>query len=151
MVLSKKFKKLAAARPVEKKIPVKEGDSNLPNLSVEENQDAFEEGQLSVDVFQTPTEIVVVAPVAGVKKQDIQVTLTDEVLTIRGKRNFVYEIERDHYFTRECFWGNFTRSIILPESIDTSKVKATFKEGIVTVRIPKVEKIRTRTIEIREE
>lgn len=109
------------------------------------------EGQLALDVFQTADEIVVVAPVAGVTKEDISINITDDVLTIKGSRNFCFKAEEADYFTQECFWGNFSRSIILPEAVDSSRVLASFKNGILTVRIPKMEKIRTRMVKIKEE
>lgn len=109
------------------------------------------EGQLALDVFQTADEIVVVAPVAGVTKDGISINITDDVLTIKGSRNFCFKAEEADYFTQECFWGNFSRSIILPEAVDSSRVSASFKNGILTVRIPKVEKIRTRMVKIKEE
>lgn len=110
-----------------------------------------EEGQLALDVFQTADEIVVVAPIAGVTIHDISINITDDVLTIKGNRNFQFKAEGADYFTQECFWGNFSRSIILPEAVDASQVSASFKNGILTVRIPKVEKIRTRMVKIKEE
>lgn len=110
-----------------------------------------EEGQLAIDVFQTTEEIVVVAPVAGVKLDDLLITVTDEVLTIKGKRHFQFNADQGDYFTQECFWGNFSRSIVLPESVDAVRIKASFKDGILTLRIPKVEKIKTRMIKIKEE
>lgn len=110
-----------------------------------------EEGQLSVDVFQTASEIVIVAPVAGVKLDDLSINITDEVLTIKGQRDFQFSVSSSDYFTQECFWGNFSRSVILPESVDASKVTSSFKNGILTVRIPKVERIKTRMVKIKEE
>ncbi|MEK7171958.1 MAG: Hsp20/alpha crystallin family protein [Patescibacteria group bacterium] len=110
-----------------------------------------EDGQLALDVFQTADEIVVVAPVAGVTLDDISINITDDILTVSGNRNFQFKAEEADYFTQECFWGKFSRSIILPEGIDASRVSASFKNGILTVRIPKVEKIRTRMVKIKEE
>lgn len=112
---------------------------------------ASPEGQLSVDVFQTATEIVVVAPVAGITLDDLSITVTDGILTIKGRRNFQFTPSLNDYFTQECFWGPFSRSIILPESVDTTNVAAFFKNGILCVRIPKMERIRTRIVKIREE
>lgn len=114
------------------------------------------EGQLALDVFQTPDEIVVVAPVAGVKKENLTLSINrtddhDEILQIRGRRDFHFAVEIGDYFTQECFWGNFSRSVILPESVDTTQVKASFRNGVLTVRIPKVERIKTRMIAIGEE
>lgn len=110
-----------------------------------------EEGQLALDVFQTADEIIIVAPVAGVTLDDISINITDDVLTVSGNRSFQFKAESADYFTQECFWGKFSRSIILPEGIDASRVSASFKNGILTVRIPKVEKIRTRMVKIKEE
>lgn len=116
-----------------------------------ENETAKEEGQLSVDVFQTAECIVIVAPVAGVKPEDLSINVTDDVLSIKGKRDLKFAVSAGDYFTQECFWGNFSRSVILPEAVDTSRVNASFNNGVLTVRIPKIEKIRTRTIKIKEE
>ena len=79
-----------------------------------------------------------VAPVAGVTLDDISINITDDILTVSGNRNFQFKAEEADYFTQECFWGKFSRSIILPEGIDASRVSASFKNGILTVRIPKV-------------
>lgn len=133
-----------------KKIPIEEKDE-LKTLNIGPVETS-EEGELSLDVFQTADEIIVVAPVAGVKKENLRVSVNhiakDYVLTIKGERKFEFKTETDDYFNKECFWGNFSRSIILPESVDISKVRATFKDGILIVRIPKVEKIKTRIVEI---
>lgn len=134
-----------------KAIIPKEMDSNLPQLHIGAETEPTEEGQLAVDVFQTPEEIVVVAPIAGVTKHDLTINITDDVLHIRGKRPFTWNVPKEDYFHHECFWGPFERSIILPDSIDLHKVKAMFKNGILTVRVPKVERLRSRDIEIREE
>lgn len=111
-------------------------------------------GELSVDVFQTPNEIVVVAPVAGVRPEDLNISVTDDkdkVLTISGSRNLQFKTEQNDYSVQECFWGAFARSIILPEDVSASGVKASFKNGILTVRVPKVERIKTRKVAIKEE
>lgn len=121
------------------------------NSFTNETEIAEESGQLALDVFQTATEIVIIAAIAGVMLDDLAIHITDEILTISGKRKFQFKVEPSDYFTQECFWGNFSRSVILPESVDTSRVRASFKNGILTIRIPKVEKIRMRVVEIREE
>lgn len=108
-------------------------------------------GELAVDVFQTPDEIVVVAPVAGVTSDDLAINITEGVLVISGQRHLEFDVAQADYFTQECFWGSFSRSIILPEAVDATSVTASFKDGILTVRIPKIEKIHTRMVEIREE
>lgn len=150
--------KKATPRKSETKVVPDEKDGMLPYVSEsdpepfeETSREKEEEGQLSVDVFQTADEIVVVAPVAGVKLQDISINITDEVLTIKGRRNFQFNVSPGDYFTQECFWGGFSRSIILPEFVDASRVAASFKNGILTVKIPKVERIHTRMVKIKEE
>lgn len=149
--------KKSTPRKSETKVVPDDKDGTLPYLAPSLNTEeqpvglTNEEGQLALDVFQTADEIVVVAPIAGVKFSDLSITITDEVLTLKGRRNFHFNVQPSDYFTQECFWGHFSRSIILPESVDTSNVSASFKTGILTIRIPKIEKIRTRMIKIKEE
>jgi len=108
-------------------------------------------GQLTLDIYQTPTHLVIVAPIAGVKLNDIDVSVTEDVLTIRGKRQHELTIARDDYFTQECFWGDFSRSIVLPASVDASKIAANFKDCILKISIPKTDRIPTKTIRIKPE
>lgn len=145
--------KKSTPRKSETKVVPDEKDGTLPYVKSlgSEAELIQQEGQLSVDVFQTASEIVIVAPVAGVTLDDLSITITDEVLTIKGQRNFQFHVSGSDYFTQECFWGNFSRSVILPEAVDASKVTASFRNGILTVRVPKVEKIRTRMVKIKEE
>lgn len=110
-----------------------------------------EEGELALDIFQTPEQIVVVAPIAGVNMEDITLTVTGEVLTIKGKRAFEFETAAQDYYTQECYWGAFSRSIILPESVDAHSITASYKNGILTVRIPKIEKTTMRVVHINEQ
>lgn len=124
--------------PIIKKTPI----SNLKET----------EGQVSLDVFQTEDKIVVLAPVAGVDPNDISISITDDVLTIRGERKFENEVNEENYFSRECYWGSFSRSIILPSNADASKISATFaKNHILRIEIPKTENISTKTIRIKHE
>lgn len=137
--------------PDEKDFALDEGFAEPASLETELTK---EEGQLAVDVFQTADEIIVVAPVSGVARDALEITVTDDqdkILTIRGQRRFQFKVESSDYFTQECFWGPFSRSIILPDSVDPSSVKASFKNGILTVHVPKVEKIKTRVVKIKEE
>lgn len=117
-------------------------------------QDPIEqEGQLSVDVYQTDTDIVIVAPVAGTDPNDLDLTITEDVITIKGRRELptTDKTNQDNYYTQECFWGNFSRSIVLPSEVDTSRVDARFKHNILTIRIPKIERIKTRNITIQHD
>lgn len=112
-----------------------------------------EEGQLSVDVYQTPTEMIIIAPVAGTPPSDININITDDVITIKGFREIPNKesIKTNDPYMKECFWGKFSRSVLLPGSVDASRAEARFKNNILTIRIPKTERVRTRLIQIREE
>lgn len=109
------------------------------------------EGQLALDVYQTKSHIVIVAPIAGVKMSDIKVSVTEDVLTIKGKRALEFDIPEEDYFTQECFWGDFSRSIVLPAAVDASMINATFKDGVLKVTIPKTERTKTKVVRIKAE
>jgi len=94
-------------------------------------------GQLSLDIYETPKELTILAPIAGVSLDDINVSVTEDVLTIQGKRNHEFTINEDDYLIQECFWGKFSRSIVLPDYVDTSKINAGFKNGVLKITIPK--------------
>ncbi len=101
-------------------------------------EDDYEEGQLSVDVFQTKDKLIVKSTIAGVKPEDLNISLHNDMLTIKGKRKMEEEISDDNYFARECYWGSFSRSIILPIEISAEKkVDAYLENGVLTVILPK--------------
>lgn len=135
---------MASKMPLQKS-PVKK----TPITSTPEEENV--EGQLALDVYQTPNEIVIVAPIAGVKMNDISVTVTEDVLTIKGKRYLEFNIPDEDYLTQECFWGDFSRSIVLPSSADTSKINASMKDAVLKVSIPRTERTKTRLIRIKSE
>lgn len=107
------------------------------------------EGQLTVDVYQTASDIVVKAPIAGVRPEDIEIAITDDVLNIKGERKEETKVARENYYTQECYWGTFSRSIILPVPVLTDKSSATFKNGVLTITIPKAERIKTKSIRVK--
>jgi HSP20 family protein len=79
------------------------------------------------------------------------VSITDDVITIKGRRELPFENSSDEsIYLQECFWGNFSRSLILPVAVDLNHVEARFKNNVLTVRIPKTERVRTRVIRIEE-
>lgn len=121
--------------------------------SLVKNPDWMEdyEGQLAVDVYQTDDEIVIKAPIAGVKPEDLEISITDEVVTVKGERKEQAEIQRENYLCQECYWGTFARSYVLPMPAVSDKAQATLKNGILTLTIPKQEKTKAKTIEIKTE
>ncbi len=136
----------------------KRGDSEVEkelisflNVDDEEFEDHLKkvEGELNVDVFQTDTHLVIVAPVAGVEISDLDIAVNDnEVLTIKGSRSVCSEVKEEDYLSRECFWGDFSRSILLPEGLDVDAIKATFKRGVLRVEIPKIKIEKSKKIKI---
>lgn len=110
------------------------------------------EGQLAVDVYQTEDEVVLKAPIAGVKPEDLEISITDEVINIKGERKATEEISRENFFAQECYWGAFSRSYILPVAVASEKAEAHLdKNGILTITLPKLEKSKTKVIEIKTE
>lgn len=95
------------------------------------------EGQLSVDVGQTEDKLVITATMAGARPEDISINIHNDLLTIRGKREREVELKEDDYFYKECYWGSFSRTIVLPVDVLTDEAAATFKGGVLTIVIPK--------------
>jgi HSP20 family protein len=121
------------------------------NYSNEEHGEAtVEVGQLSLDVYETGKELIIVAPIAGVKMDDINLSLTEDVLTISGKRNLENNVSEDDYLIQECFWGEFSRSIVLPDNADGTKIQASFKDGVLKIAIPRnADNNKTKVIKIK--
>jgi HSP20 family protein len=98
------------------------------------------EGKLSVDVVESRDEIIVRSAISGVRASDLDMSLSDDTLTIRGTRSHECEESRhDQVHVQECHWGTFSRTVILPSVIDPDTVDATLRRGILTVRMKKVE------------
>ena len=108
------------------------------------------EGQLAIDAYQTNDAVVIKAPIAGVKSSDVEIAITDEVVTVKGKRKQEPSVSEADYFCQECYWGSFSRSYIIPVPVDSEKAQAGLKDGILTILIPKQEKSRTRVIKVTE-
>lgn len=107
------------------------------------------EGQLTVDVYQTPEDIIVESAIAGVKPEDIDVNVTGDSISIRGARRHENEVDDNNYLYQECYWGRFARSIILPQEIDPENADVSFKNGILTIRLPKVNKKKSKKLRVR--
>jgi HSP20 family molecular chaperone IbpA len=107
------------------------------------------EGQLAVDVFQTEDDLVIQSTIAGVRGDDLDIAIEGDKVTIRGKREKPTKDEKINYFYQECYWGPFSREIILPVEIDPSRATALFKEGVLIIRMPKIAREKKRKIAIR--
>jgi len=120
-------------------------------IKSDNNDLAEEEGQLAVDVYQTPEEIIIDAPVAGVKPENLDIDITSESVTIKGKREKEMSIKEEDFFYQECYWGKFSRSIILPQEIDAEKAEASLKNGVLTIRLPKLNRRHSKKIKVRSD
>lgn len=111
------------------------GPSWLPRLRTTEIEEAIP----SVDIFEEGDTVVVKAELPGIKKEDVDVSMTDNVISISGEKKKEEKVERKNYYREERSYGSFTRSFRLPVEVQTDKAKAQFKEGILEIRIPKTE------------
>lgn len=107
------------------------------------------EGQLTVDVYQTADDIVVESTIAGVGPDNIDIDVTSESVTIRGERHQEEKVAESDYFYKECFWGRFSRSIILPQEIDPEKAHSALKNGVLTIRLPKIHRNKSKKIRVK--
>src|SRR3989344_6226248 len=98
------------------------------------------DGQLAVDVYQTPDEIIIEAMIPGVKADDLDISITREMVTIRGTRDRYRSVEDDQFFFRELFWGSFSRTILLPQEVEPDAADAREKNGVLTIVLPKSQK-----------
>ncbi len=105
-----------------------------------------EEGQLTLDIFQVDEYIVIQSTIAGVSRNDIDISITDDMVTIRGERKKNPQIKVANYFYEEVFYGAFSRSVILPEEVDSDEATASIKNGVLTIKLPK--KLKTKKIAI---
>jgi len=106
-------------------------------------------GQLAVDVYQTDKELIIQSAVAGIKSEDLDISIENDTLIIKGIRERPGEEKERNYFYQECYWGPFSRKIILPCEVDSSRAEAIMKEGIFTIRMPKIEREKKRKITIK--
>ena len=133
------------------KLEVDDRDEDITHTVGDQSIVAQEaEGQLAIDVYQTPDEIVVESTIAGVKGDDIDVDVTSERVTIRGERSREEVIQDGDYYYQECFWGKFSRSVILPQEIDPDEATSVLKNGVLTIRLPKLHRDKSRKVKVKE-
>lgn len=106
-------------------------------------------GQLSIDVYQTTKDVILKAPIAGVKPDNLDIMVTDELVSIRGSREETKEVQEDRYLIKECFWGSFARSVTLPVLVVPDEADASFKDGILTIKIPKASQSKMRKLKVK--
>lgn len=111
------------------------------------------EGELALDIYETDSEIVVQSTIAGIKTEDLDISIENNMLTIKGNRQKPKRQDSDplkKYLYQECYWGAFSRQAILPEEINNIQAQAEMKDGILTITIPKTQNERRKRIAIQE-
>jgi len=125
------------------------GESRSHTAKTDEWSEESAEGQLPVDVYQTPTDIFIKTLIPGTKVDDLDISITRDMVTIKGKREASREIAEDDYFFRELYWGSFSRTILLPQEIDVEGADANEKLGLLTIRLPKIDKSRQTKLRVK--
>ena len=126
--------------------------STLPAPEVTSEQEWLPEyeGQLTVDVYQTKDDVIIQSVVAGVHAEDIDITIANDKVTIEGDRKRPVEVPTEDYFYQECYWGPFSRSIVLPVDVDMDNVEAKIRDGILTVVLPKAAKAKVKKVQVKK-
>lgn len=126
------------------------GASRIPAVShlpvVQEEEEA---GELAVDVYQTPTHIIIKAMIAGVRPEDLDVSITRDMVTIRGKRERHTEGTAGDFFFQELYWGAFARTVMLPQEVQLEDAEASEKHGLLTIKLPKIDKGRQAKLKVK--
>ena len=131
-------------------------NSNFENNENGLEENAFdvnssEEGQLSVDIYQTKDQVIIKSTIAGVNPEDIDISIDGDTVTIRGSRKQEENIKEEDYFYQECYWGSFSRSIVLPVEVKSDDTQATLKNGVLTIILPKVKKNKSIAVKVKGE
>jgi HSP20 family protein len=119
------------------------------HMLAEKEEGLSEEGELAVDLYQTDEEIIIQSAVAGVRPDNLEISIENDLVIIRGSRKEHVVEEKKDYFYQECFWGAFSREIILPEEVDANAAEASFKDGILTIRLPKSSRHKKKKIKVK--
>lgn len=106
-------------------------------------------GQLAVDVYESPEKLYIIAPIAGIEKNDLDVSISDNTLSITGTRSSGVKESEPNYYVQECYWGEFSRSITLPVQVREEGIDAVLKDGVLTISFEKVEQNTVKKIEIK--
>lgn len=129
--------------------PQKPAQVSTPISKQDEDWMTDYEGALNIDMYQTKDNVIIKSTIAGVRPDDIDITVANDMVTIQGKRSREEKISDDNYFYQECYWGGFSRSVIVPVDIDSETIEADLKDGILTVVIPKAAKAKTKKVKVK--
>ena len=140
---------ITAAFLSEDEVPVPDDDSAAQDQAQpEEEWEDEPAGQLAVDVYETKEKLVVKGRVAGVNKAYLDVSISDNTLTVRGTLSAGSEDNVENYFLQECYWGEFSRSIVLPVPVKEEEIEAVLKDGVLTISFAKVKQDTVKKIQV---
>lgn len=148
---------LTPEEELEEQVEIEEQAEEVPVATVKEKTEAGQsddwmsdyEGQLNIDMYQTKDNVILKSTIAGVRPEDIDITVANDMVTVKGSRKKEENIAQDDYFYQECYWGSFSRSVIIPVDIDSEHIEADLKDGILTVIIPKAAKAKTKKVKVK--
>lgn len=138
------FERLTGSKNAKEKVEIE----TVENFSDEIGKD-LEEAELAIDMQQTPTEIIIKTMVAGVRPEDLQISISREMIMIKGTRNAYKESGDGDFFTQELYWGSFARTVMLPAEVDADNAEAIEKHGLLTIRLPKIVKDKTKSLKVK--
>lgn len=141
------FERITGTVRMDDEDEVKEEKS--PKGVVDWDDEDDKEGELTVDVYQTTDMIIIKAMIAGVRPEDLDISITRDIITIKGKREEEKTANDDDYFIRELYWGSFSRTITLPEEIDVDESEAIEKHGLLILKLPKLDKKRQSKLKVK--
>lgn len=125
-------------------------EGNLHRMHDDEmEENVVEEGELPVDMYQTKDAIVIRALVAGVSPEDLNISITRDMVTLKGLREEIQEVPDEDYYHRELFWGSFSRTLVLPEEIIIDEAEAKEKHGLLEITLPKLDKGRSAKLKVK--
>lgn len=128
---------------------VQEKEDSLPAEELEELYDEEDEGQLAIDVYKDGDTIVLESPIAGVRPDDLDISVTTDSVTIKGARSRDKEVKDEDYFYQECYWGRFSRSVVLPEEVEADRAEATVKNGVLTIKMPRLRRQKSKKLKVK--
>jgi len=134
-----------------KKVKLELESKPEPKKEEQKQEEPQTEGELAIDVYETDGDIVIQSTIGGIKSEDLDISIENDLVTIRGNREKLVEKEGKKYFYQECYWGSFARQVILPEEVDETKVKAIMKNGVLTLIMPKLHRKKKRKILVKPE
>lgn len=138
----KKAKKLKVDEKSEKRGKIENDDMDWMEAEAEE-------GELTIDMYQEPDAVVIKTMIAGVKPEDLDVSITRDMVTIKGSREESHIVSEEDYFAKELYWGTFSRTITLPSEINIEEAEASEKHGLLVLRLPKIDKGRQTKLKVK--